>query len=352
MISEETLDRVRDSADIVQIIGEWVKLKRAGTLIPRALVRFTMARAQTFPFRPDKRIYHCFKCGESGDVIKFVQKKLGIDFTAAVKLVGEKSGIEVIDAPSRPQVLDPNAKHWEVLASSAQFFREQLLDASVGREALQYLIGRDIDSAAIERFELGYAPRDDQALRKHLHSLGFNDERQVDAGILRPAADGRDARSVFRDRIMFPIIDERGHNVGFGGRAMGDATPKYLNSAASDVYRKGETLYGMNVAKYAMRRERRAIVVEGYMDAIRVALAGMETVVAPLGTALTEEQAKLIVRYAPEVFLLYDSDKAGQTATFKSGLEITAQRCRSARGVTTQRRRSGYVHQNERPRWT
>ncbi|MEO7361732.1 MAG: DNA primase, partial [Gemmatimonadaceae bacterium] len=275
MISEETLERVRDSADIVQIIGEWVKLKRAGNSY-RGPCPFHNGKGPNFSVVPDKRMYHCFKCGENGDVIKFVQKKLGIDFTAAVKLVGEKSGIEVIDAPSRPQVVDPNAKHWEVLASSAQWFREQLSDPVVGRDALQYLTGRGIDSAAIERFELGYSQRDDQALRKHLHSLGFNDDRQIDAGILRPAADGRDARTVFRDRVMFPIIDERGHHVGFGGRAMGDATPKYLNSAASDVYRKGETLYGMNTAKHAMRRERRAIVVEGYMDAIRVALAGME----------------------------------------------------------------------------
>lgn len=321
MISEETLERVRDSADIVQIIGEWVKLKRAGHTF-RGPCPFHNGKGPNFSVVPDKRIYHCFVCHESGDVIKFVQKKLGIDFSAAVKLVGEKSGIEVIDAPSRPQPVDPNAKHWEVLASSAQWFREQLKDPVVGRDALQYLTGRGIDAYAIERFELGYAPRDDQALRKHLHSLGFNDNRQIDAGILKAAADGRDARIGFRDRVMFPIVDDRGNYVGFGGRAMGDATPKYLNSAASDVYRKGETLYGMHTAKHAMRRERRAIVVEGYMDAIRVALAGFETVVAPLGTALTEEQAKLIVRYAPEVFLLYDSDKAGQTATFKSGLEL------------------------------
>lgn len=321
MISDETLERVRDSADIVQIIGEWVKLKRAGNSY-RGPCPFHNGTGPNFSVVPDKRIYHCFVCHESGDAITFVQKKLGIDFTAAVKIVGEKSGIEVIDTPKRAQPVDPNAKHWEVLASAAEWFREQLKDPNIGRDALQYLTGRGIDTAAIERFELGYAPRDDQALRKHLHSLGFNDNRQIDAGILKPAADGRDARIGFRDRVMFPIVDDRGNYVGFGGRAMGDATPKYLNSAASEVYRKGETLYGMHTAKHAMRRERRAIVVEGYMDAIRVALAGFDTVVAPLGTALTKEQADLIVRYAPEVFLLYDSDKAGQTATFKSGLEL------------------------------
>ena len=324
MISDETLERVRDSADIVQIIGEWVKLKKTGADF-RGPCPFHNGKGANFSVVPGKGLYYCFVCHESGDVIKFVQKKLSMDFTSAVKFVGEKAGIDVVDAPTRPQAVDPNAKHWEVLASSKQWFRAQLQDPAVGREALQYLGGRGIDAAAIERYELGYAPRDDQALRKHLHSLGFNDDRQIEAGILKPASDGRDARISFRDRVMFPIVDERGNYVAFGGRAMGGATPKYLNSAASDVYHKGETLYGMHSAKHAMRRERRAIVVEGYMDAIRVALSGIEPVVAPLGTALTEEQAKLIVRYAPEIFLLYDSDKAGQTATFKSGLALLRQ---------------------------
>ncbi|MEO7360498.1 MAG: DNA primase, partial [Gemmatimonadaceae bacterium] len=308
----------------VQIIGEWVKLKKTGADY-RGPCPFHNGKGPNFAVVPGKGFYNCFVCGESGDVIKFVQKKLSMDFTSAVKFVGEKTGIEVIDTPTRPQAVDPNAKHWEVLASSAQWFGAQLQDPAAGRDALQYLTHRGIDASAIERFELGYAPRDDQALRKHLHSLGFSDDRQIDAGILKPAADGRDARISFRDRVMFPIVDDRGNYVAFGGRAMGDATPKYLNSAASDVYHKGETLYGMHSAKHAMRRERRAIVVEGYLDAIRVALSGIEPVVAPLGTALTEEQAKLIVRYAPEIFLLYDSDKAGQTATFKSGLALLRQ---------------------------
>lgn len=321
MISEETLDRVRDSADIVQIIGEWVKLKRAGHSF-RGPCPFHQGKGPNFAVVPDKRMYYCFVCHESGDVFKFVQKKLGLDWVSAVKLIGEKSGIEVIDTPTRPQAADPNAKHWEVLASAAEWFRAQLTDPAIGAAALAYLTARDLDAVSIARFELGYAPRDDQALRKHLHALGFTDARQIDAGILRPEQDGREPRINFRDRVMFPIVDERGNYVGFGGRALGDAVPKYLNSAASDVFQKGRTLYGMHAARHAMRRERRAVVVEGYMDAIRVALSGIETVVAPLGTALTEEQAALLVRHAPDVYLLYDSDEAGQKATFRSALEL------------------------------
>lgn len=321
MISEETLDRVRDSADIVQIIAEWVKLKRAGHSF-RGPCPFHQGKGPNFAVVPDKRMYYCFVCHESGDVFKFVQKKLGLDWVSAVKLIGEKSGIEVIDTPTRPQAVDPNAKHWEVLASAAEWFRAQLTDPAVGADALAYLTARDLDAVSIARFELGYSPRDDQALRKHLHALGFTDARQIDAGILRPEQDGREPRINFRDRVMFPIVDERGNYVGFGGRALGDAVPKYLNSAASDVFQKGRTLYGMHAARHAMRRERRAVVVEGYMDAIRVALSGIETVVAPLGTALTEDQAALLVRHAPDVYLLYDSDEAGQKATFRSALEL------------------------------
>ncbi|MGV3708704.1 MAG: DNA primase [Gemmatimonas sp.] len=321
MISDETLERVLDAANIVEIVGEWVKLKKMGADY-RGPCPFHNGKGPNFSVVPGKNFYHCFVCGESGDVVTFVRKKTGTDFVGAVKYIGEKVGIEVIDVPKRAQPIDPNAKHWEVLASAAEWFRTQLKDPQTGRDALQYLHGRGLDADAIDRFELGYAPRDGQALRKHLQTLGFDDQRQLDAGILKPASDGREARCSFRDRVMFPIVDERGNYVAFGGRAMGDATPKYLNSAASDVYHKGETLYHMHRAKLAMRREHRAVVVEGYMDAIRVALSGVECVVAPLGTALTEEQAKLIVRYAPEVFLLYDSDKAGQTATFKSGLAL------------------------------
>lgn len=321
MISDETIERVRDAADIVQIIGETVKLKRTGHDF-RGPCPFHQGKGPNFSVAPAKGMYYCFVCHESGDVFKFVQKKLGMDWPTAIKYVGDRSGIDVVDTPNRPKAVDPNAKNWEVLASSAEWFRNQLQDPVLGKEALRYLNDRGIDAAAIDRFELGYAPRDEQLLRKHLHSLGFDDTRQLDAGILKPAADGRDARINFRDRVMFPIVDERGNYVGFGGRALGDAVPKYLNSAASEVYQKGRTLYHMHVAKHAMRRERSAIVVEGYMDAIRVALAGFDTVVAPLGTALTEEQAALLMRYAAEVFLLYDSDKAGLEATFRSGLEL------------------------------
>lgn len=321
MISDETVERVRSAADAVQIISEFVPLRRMGGDF-RGPCPFHGGTKPNFSVSQKRGSYHCFVCHESGDVFTFVRKRLGLDFISAVKMIGERVGIEVIDTPSRQQAPDPNEGNWEVLATAAEWFRTQLGHETVGKDAREYLTSRSIDAAACARFGIGFAPRDAQALRRFLHTLGFDDSRLLEAGLLKLREDSSEPYMAFRGRVMFPILDEFGHHVGFGGRAMGDDTPKYLNSSESTVFKKRETLYGLNWAKNAMRRNSRAIVVEGYLDAIRVALSGVEEVIAPLGTALTEEQAQLLVRYANEIFLLYDSDEAGQKATFRSGLEL------------------------------
>ena len=321
MIADDVIERVRQAADIVQIIGEYVPLKRTGASY-RGPCPFHQGAKPNFSVTPDKGNYYCFVCHESGDVFTFLRKRLGLDWVGAVKLVGERVGIEVIDQPTRAHAPDPNEKNWEVLASAAEWFRTQLSDDSVGRDARDYLTSRGIDAAACGRFGIGFAPRDAHALRRYLNALGFDEARLHMAGLLYRGDEETELRTRFRHRIMFPILDELGHHVAFGGRALGDAIPKYLNSGESAVFQKRRTLYGLHTAKQAMRRAGRAIIVEGYLDAIRMALAGLEEAVAPLGTALTEEQAALLVRYSGEVFLLYDSDKAGQEATFRSGLEL------------------------------
>lgn len=320
MIADETVERVRAAADIVAIIGEFVPLRRSGGEF-RGACPFHGGKNPNFSVSQKRGSYHCFVCHESGDVFTFVRKRLGLDFTAAVKMVGERAGIDVVDAPRRAHVPDPNEGNWETIATAAEWFREQLA-APIGADARAYLLSRDIDEAACARFGIGFAPRDGQAMRKYLHGLGFDDARQLDAGVIAVREGETEPRARFRGRVTFPILDEQGHHVGFGGRAMGDATPKYLNSPESAVFQKRRTLYGMHTARQAMRRSGRAFVVEGYLDAIRLVLAGVEEVVAPLGTALTEDQASLLVRYANEIFLLYDSDEAGQKATFRSGLEL------------------------------
>lgn len=325
MISDEVVERVRAATDIVQVIGESVPLRRAGGDF-RGPCPFHQGTKPNFAVSPRRGTYHCFVCHESGDAFTFVRKRLGMDWPAAVKFLGERAGIEVVDTPARLQPPDPNTPHWEVLGAAAEWYHRQLLDEGAGREARAYLAGRDLDEAAWARFGIGFAPRDGAHLRRYLNSLGFDDDRQHEAGLLlqREGEEGRRPR--FRGRIMFPIHDELGHPVGFGGRALGDEEPKYLNSAESPVFQKRRLLYGLHLARGAMRRQQRAIVVEGYLDVIRLVLAGVEEVVAPLGTALTEDQATLLLRYAPEVFLLLDADEAGQAATFKSGKELLRHR--------------------------
>ncbi|MES2522936.1 MAG: DNA primase [Gemmatimonadota bacterium] len=321
MIADETVERVRAAADIVAIIQEsGVPLKRYGGDW-RGACPFHGGKNPNFAVSPKLGSFHCFVCHEKGDVFTYVRKRQGLDFSAAVKLVGERSGIEVIDAPRRAVVADPNEPNWEVLSSAAEWFRTQLA-GPLGASAREYLTSRNIDEAARERFGIGFAPRDAALLRRYLHSLGFDDTRLTEAGLLVVREGDSEPSTRFRGRVMFPILDEFGHHVGFGGRALGDHKPKYLNSPQSDVFQKRRTLYGMHTARQAMRKNSRAIVVEGYLDAIRLALAGLEEVVAPLGTALTEEQAALLVRYANEIFLIYDSDEAGQQATYKSGMEL------------------------------
>lgn len=321
MISDEVVERIREAADIVQVIGEFVKLKRVGTDF-RGPCPFHQGKNANFSVSPKRGQYHCFVCNESGDAITFLRKRLGLDFTSAVKLLGEKVGIEVVDTPSRAHAPDPNEPNWSALASAAEFFSAQLRDDRVGADARAYLASRGIDDDAIAKFGIGFAPRDGQLLITHLNTLGFDHERLRDAGLLVVRDEDNSTRPRFRGRLMFPILDELGRHVAFGGRAMGDDTPKYLNSAESGVFQKRRVLYGMQIARQAARRAERLLVVEGYLDVIRVSHGGIEEVVAPLGTALTEEQAALVVRYAPEVFLLYDSDEAGLKATFRSGLEL------------------------------
>lgn len=324
MIADETVERVRAAADIVAIISEFVPLRRAGADY-RGPCPFHGGKNPNFAVSQKRGSYHCFVCQESGDVFTFFRKHLGLDWPTTVKQIGERVGIEVVDTPRRAQAPDPNERNWETLSAASQWFRERLA-ADEGSAARAYLESRALDDAACARFEIGFAPRDPNALRRYLHTLGYDDARQLEAGLLVVREGESEPRVRFRGRIMFPILDESGHHVGFGGRALGDVTPKYLNSPESAVFHKGTTLYGMHTARNAMRRARRAIVVEGYVDAIRLALAGIEEVVAPLGTALTEGQAELLARHASEVFLMYDSDEAGQRATFRSGLELLRQR--------------------------
>ncbi|HWJ13321.1 MAG TPA: DNA primase [Gemmatimonadaceae bacterium] len=317
MIPDDVVERVREEADIVSIVGEYVKLKRVGNSF-RGPCPFHHGKNDNFSVTL-RGGYKCFVCGESGDVFTFIQKHLGLDFVEAVKLVGAKAGVDVREVARRTEEKDSREPLWEINAAAAEFFRRRLWESPDGETAREYLTSRGLAREDADRFGIGYAPADREAIRDSLASLGFAPDRQLAAGLLVAREGSVEPRARFRHRLMFPIFDGAGHVVGFGGRVLGDGEPKYLNSAESEVFAKRKLLYGLNWAKQAIRKADRLIIVEGYFDVIRLMLAGITEAVAPLGTALTEDQAALIRKYTKNVFLLYDSDRAGLKATFRAG---------------------------------
>ena len=325
MIPDETVERVRETADIVGVIGEYVELKRQGTDF-RGPCPFHQGTHRNFSVSPKKQMYYCFVCHEGGDVFNFLIKRLGVDWPTAVKMVAEKSGIEIVETSSRrTDEKDDREPFWEVNGAAAEYFRTILWEDELGADARAYLEERQVGRELAERVGIGFAPREIGLMRAYLNTLGFDDARQTDVGLLVTLDGGTEPRPRFRGRLMFPIYDVSSRVVGFGGRLLGPGEPKYLNSPESPIFSKGRVLYGLNWAKQAARRDERMLVVEGYFDVVRLIGVGVECVVAPMGTALTEEQAKLVRRYTDRVYLLYDSDKAGLKATFRSGDELLRQ---------------------------
>lgn len=321
MIPDEVIEQVREAADIVAIIGEYVPLKKTGSDY-RGPCPFHQGTRRNFSVVPAKRLYHCFVCGESGDVFKFLTKRLGLEWPAAVRMVGEKAGIEVPETRVRREGPDPREPLWELQATAAAYFQKALWEESVGAQAREYLAEREIPRAVAEDFGVGFAPREIGLMRGYMNALGFDDARLLEGGLMVQPDQESEPRPRFRGRLMFPILDAMGRNVGFGGRLLGPGEPKYLNSSESPIFSKGKLLYGLNRSRNQIRRADRALVVEGYFDALRLMISGIEEVVAPLGTALTEAQAALLKKYSPNVFLLYDSDAAGLKATFRAGDEL------------------------------
>ena len=317
MIPDDVVEQVRNQADIVSIVGEVVKLKRVGNSF-RGPCPFHQGKNANFAVTPGGG-YVCFVCGEKGDVFTFVQKRMGLDFVDAVKFVGAKAGVEVREvARDSAAAVDPRQRFWEINAAAAEFFRASLWEGSVGAPAREYLESRAYSREEADRFGMGFSPRDPAALRAHLEALGYDEEVLVQSGLL-VVKEGGEVRPRFRNRLMFPIYDVQGRVIAFGGRVIGQGEPKYLNSAESPTFQKGSTLYGLNWSRHAIRRDGRVLLVEGYFDCVRLLAAGVESAVAPLGTALTDAQAALIAKYTSTAFLLYDSDQAGLKATFRNG---------------------------------
>jgi len=313
-------DRVKQQADIVRVVGEYVRLKKTGKDFS-GLCPFHQEKTPSFTVSPIKQIFYCFGCGKGGDVYNFVMDMEKCEFPEAVKVVAEKCGIAIPQQKERsPEERKENQQRSvlvEMHREAQTFFVKQLQGTAEGKLARAYLEDRDLDRATIERFGIGYAPSGGDALLRHLKPK-YNDKLLVDSGLVsRDQSAGR-LFDRFRRRITFPISNESGKIVAFGARALGDDMPKYLNSPESPIYSKSNVLYHMDRAKEALRRQDFAILVEGYMDAIAVARAGISNVVASCGTSLAEQQIKLLGRFTRRVIVNYDPDTAGQTATERS----------------------------------
>jgi len=315
------VEEVRAAADIVDVISEFVPLKKAGREY-KANCPFHDERTPSFYVVPAKGFYKCFGCGKSGDVFSFVMERQGLDFVEAVKQVAGRAGVEVREVKRSTEEEDPNRPLFEINGFAQDWFRAQLLDESVGANARSYLEKRGIDAEVAERYGLGFAPDEWRGLRDAAGKHGLAEDLMVEVGMLGSSERSREPYDRFRGRIMFPIESVSGRVIAFGGRVLvgdGKDAPKYLNSPETPIYHKGRNLYGLSWARHWIRRAETALVVEGYMDVVSLAAHGFENVVAPLGTALTPEQAKLLSRYTTRVLLLFDSDAAGLKATFRAG---------------------------------
>ena len=318
LIPDETVEQVRDSADLVAIIGESVELKRTGSDY-RGPCPFHGGTHRNFAVIPKKGRYYCFVCHEAGDVFSWLMKRTGMDYPTAVREVARRAGIVIPERPGRtgPDPLEPL---FAAVAVAQDWFTRQLLESAEARGAREYLTGREVPLETAALHGLGYAPPG-RAFLDAMARLGVKEPVLLEAGLAAARDDGT-VVARFRARLLFPIHDLRGRVAGFGGRLLGPGEPKYLNSPENALFHKGKQLYNLHQAKGAIRKEESVLLVEGYFDVLRLLLAGIDHVVAPLGTALTSEQAALLRRYAPSATLLYDSDQAGLRATFRAGDEL------------------------------
>ena len=312
-------DRVKRQADIVRVVGDYLPLKKAGQNF-MGRCPFHNEKTPSFAVHPVKQIYHCFGCGVGGDVFKFVMEMEKVEFLDAVRLVAEKCGIAVPSRkPRSPEERREQGQRkllLELHTAATEFFQRALRSSPEGAVALGYLEDRGLDRAAIERFGLGYAPSGGEVLLRLLR--GKFPEKIVEvSGLVSRDGSGR-PYDRFRKRIMFPIANDTGRVVAFGGRALGEEMPKYMNSPETPIYAKSGVLYNFHSAKESIRQLEFAVLVEGYMDAIAVARAGVANVVASCGTSLTENQLRLLGRFTRRVVMNYDPDTAGQTATERS----------------------------------
>lgn len=312
-IPEDKIAEIRQAVDIVEVIAESVLLKKSGKNFS-GLCPFHAEKTPSFSVSPDKQIFYCFGCGAGGNVFSFLMKRDGVGFGEAVRSLAARGGVTLPERSLSSRAkrhVSEQATFFELNRLAADYFRQALWQAAAGQPARDYLLRRGLTPQTIEQFELGYAPKGWDHLLAHMSRKKYAPALLEKAGLVVPRRDGNGYYDRFRDRIIFPIHDERDRVVGFGGRVMDASTPKYLNSPETLVYTKRRVLYGLNQAKDSCRTAGSVFIVEGYLDLIALHQQGAANSVATLGTALTAEQIRLLTRYASRMVLVYDSDEAG-----------------------------------------
>ncbi len=325
-INTEVIAQVRQRANIMEVVSEVVVLKRVGKDY-KGLCPFHKEKTPSFYVNPEKGIFKCFGCGEGGDVFAFVQKAKGLEFVESVRQLANQFGVNLIETEEERTEYKKRSLFLLLYEQACEFYSKLLKDPAQGAVARQYLANRGIGEEIIQKFRLGYAPASWDAL---INYLSVNNKVAAatleEAGLVRHKAEGNGYFDLFRHRLMIPTADEQGRIIAFGGRTLGDDQVKYLNSPETPIYKKGEHLFAFHLAKESIKAKDAVIVVEGYFDAITAHMFGFTNTVASLGTALTNEQGKLLVRHteSKRVYLAFDADSAGERATEK-GAQILEQ---------------------------
>jgi DNA primase len=316
-IPPEKIDEIRNAADIVDVIGASVKLKKRGKNFI-GLCPFHSEKTPSFNVSQDRQMYHCFGCGVGGNVITFVMEHEKLTFVEAVRSLAERLGIALPVTASDADAASEQEQLYELMRVAGKFFYAALTETPEGKPPLEYLRTRGFSPETIKTFGLGYSPHSWDALVKHAVGAGFTADQLEKAGLARKRPDGT-SYDYFRGRVMFPIFSASGRAIGFGARRFRDDDPlaKYINSPETPIYNKSRVLYGLHHAKDAIREQDSAILVEGYADLLAVYQAGVRNVVASSGTALTQDQIQLIGRYTKNITIVYDADSAGSKAALR-----------------------------------
>lgn len=315
--SEEIIEEVRNANDIVDVVSQYVTLKRSGRNF-FGLCPFHKEKSPSFSVSPDKQIFHCFGCGVGGNVIHFLSKIEGINFVETLQALAERGNIQLpkLDNEESNEIIELKSRIYKINEMAAKFYHENLYKPE-SKLAQEYIKKRKLDNNTLKNFLIGYSSASND-LYKYLKGYGFNDEEILKSNLVNKTQDGRFIDR-FRKRLIFPIQDIKNRVIAFGGRVLDDSLPKYINSPEGLIYSKGRHLYGLNVARKSNVKD--IIIVEGYMDCVSLHQRGINNAVASLGTALTEAQGRLLRRYGEKIIIGYDSDSAGQNATMR-GLEI------------------------------